>query len=146
MGTDAATLRAQDAAFAREMAGLRWYRCLRCDAWTARRFQPVATREHPPARDEIEVPQRGKALRDRVVLRLIAVDRVIHFLLLAILGIAVLAFAVTSMPARQFYRVLSDLQGGRGGRPGPNTTSTDYLHEVPEAVSLQLGNARRGGA
>src|SRR4051794_25103669 len=34
VGTDAASLREDDAAVAREAAdGQRWYRCLRCDSW-----------------------------------------------------------------------------------------------------------------
>ena len=32
------------------------------------------------------MPLRGKALRDRVVLRLIAIDRALHFLILVLLG------------------------------------------------------------
>ena len=33
------------------------------------------------------MPLRGKALRDKVVLRLIAVDRALHFLVLGLLGV-----------------------------------------------------------
>ena len=33
VGLDAAELRPDDHAFAREMEGVRWHRCLRCDSW-----------------------------------------------------------------------------------------------------------------
>src|SRR5947209_13332449 len=79
VGTDAAKLRDQDAPLARELGGLRWHRCLRCDTWTAVAPAPTPAREDPPQRHEIEIPERGKARRDKSVLRLIAGDRVIHF-------------------------------------------------------------------
>src|SRR5436305_2803272 len=93
IGMDAAELRPQDQLLVREDEGLRWHRCLRCDSWVA--LPPPATpaQPHPPDRDQIVIPLRGKALRDRVVLRVIAVDRAFHFVVLAMLGIAVLAFA-----------------------------------------------------
>ena len=33
IGTDAAELRQSDAVVVREMGGVRWHRCLRCDSW-----------------------------------------------------------------------------------------------------------------
>ena len=77
-----AELRPQDAAFAREMDGTRWHRCLRCDSWLPFADPTDPTTRHPPAREEIELPLRGKPLRDKIVLRAIAVDRALHFLIL----------------------------------------------------------------
>ena len=45
-----------------------------------------------PDREEFELPLRGKPLRDRIVLRIIAVDRALHFLVLGLLGWAALIF------------------------------------------------------
>jgi hypothetical protein len=73
LGTDAAALRSEDELFARDSGGLRWYRCLRCDSWLPLTPPEHPVRKYPPARDEIMVPLRGKPLRDRYVLRLIAV-------------------------------------------------------------------------
>ena len=78
VGENAAVVTPEDSIVVREVDALRWCRCLRCDAWL-----PVAIPEDPshqrvPAREEIEVPLRGPALRDRYVLRLIAIDRVVH--------------------------------------------------------------------
>ena len=80
LGTDAARLRAQDAIFAREDDGLRWYRCLRCDSWVPLNPPADPAAEYPPPRQEVVLPLRGRPLRDRYVLRLIALDRALHFL------------------------------------------------------------------
>jgi len=93
LGTDAAALRPEDELFARESGGLRWYRCLRCDSWLALTPPEHPARKYPPARAEIMLPLRGKPLRDRYVLRLIALDRMLHFLVLSALAAAVLLFA-----------------------------------------------------
>ncbi|HEY2397442.1 MAG TPA: hypothetical protein VGH78_00480, partial [Solirubrobacteraceae bacterium] len=114
VGTDAAELRPEDAIFARQdAAGTRWYRCLRCDSWL-----PLAPPQHPARpcpteRGEIDLPLRGKPLRDMIVLRLIAIDRAFHFLVLGALGVLVLLFAADRATLRPtFYKVLADLQGG----------------------------------
>src|ERR1700761_8632415 len=80
LGTDAAELRPEDAVFARASGGLRWYRCLRCDSWTALSPPGHPARASPPQRSEVRLPLRGRPLRDRYVLRLVALDRVLHFL------------------------------------------------------------------
>jgi uncharacterized membrane protein (DUF2068 family) len=114
VGADAAELRPQDAIFAREDAtGTRWYRCLRCDSWLALPPPEHPARRYPPERGEIEPPLRGKPLRDRIVLRLIAIDRAFHFVVLAALGALVLVFATDRATLRStFYKVIADLQGG----------------------------------
>ena len=73
VGTDAAGVGSADALYVREdPSGTRWHRCLRCDSWVALPFARTPARAHPPERGEIEIPLRGKALRDKVVLRIIA--------------------------------------------------------------------------
>jgi uncharacterized membrane protein (DUF2068 family) len=113
-GTDAAELRPEDAILAREDAtGTRWYRCRRCDGWLALPLPEHPTRTHPPERGEIELPLRGKPLRDLILLRLIAVDRAFHFVVLAAFGLLVLVFAADRGTLRAtFYKVMADLQGG----------------------------------
>jgi uncharacterized membrane protein (DUF2068 family) len=112
-GTDATGLRPEDALLAREYDGSRWYRCLRCDSWVPLPPPVEPQREHLPDRSEIEIPARGKALRDKIVLRLIAIDRAFHFLVLTVLGIVVLIIAANQKTARgDFERVLAALQGG----------------------------------
>jgi uncharacterized membrane protein (DUF2068 family) len=141
IGTDAGALRPEDAALAREQDGLRWHRCLRCDSWVAVHVPTSPEREFPPQREEIDIPMRGKALRDRFVLRLIAVDRVVHFLVLGILGIAVLVFAAHENALRgTFYRVMAALQGGVGGGPVQSSRHVGIIGELDKLFSLQSGH------
>jgi uncharacterized membrane protein (DUF2068 family) len=135
IGTDAAEIRADDAAFARERDGLRWYRCLRCDAWLPLPPPARTNRRVPPERSEIELPLRGRALRDKIVLRLIAVDRALHFVVLA--GLAVLAFALASHRDRLVHfvdRLNVVFFGTRSGR-GP---AHGFTHEVERLLTLQV--------
>ncbi|WP_269857372.1 DUF2127 domain-containing protein [Streptomyces sp. RPT161] len=116
---DASRIRPQDAWLVREHQGLRWHRCLRCDAWLALPPPSTPGREYAPGREEIQLPLRGRALRDRYVLRLIALDRLLHFLVLAVLAAAVLGFAGERSRLRApFYRVVDALQNGVGGVGG----------------------------
>src|SRR4030081_3204125 len=78
IGTDAARLRAEGDVGAGGEEAIRWSGWVRCDSWIPLPPPANPTRETPPSRDEIELPLRGKALRDRVVLRIIAIDRAIH--------------------------------------------------------------------
>src|SRR2546429_1577782 len=113
VGLDAARLRAEDRLLAFEDEGVRWHRCLRCDSWLPFRLPADPAREHPPDRDEIELPLRGKPLRDKVVLRLIAINRAFHFVVLGALGALVLVFAANRATLREtFFKVVADLQGG----------------------------------
>src|SRR5438270_7033832 len=68
VGTDAAEVRAEDAFLVRQTGDVRWHRCLRCDSWVALAPPVSPIRPHPPERDELTVPLRGKGLRDKVVL------------------------------------------------------------------------------
>jgi uncharacterized membrane protein (DUF2068 family) len=147
VGTDAAELRPEDRVIARdEDHEFRWHRCLRCDSWVALPFPDAPARKYPPEREEIEVPMRGKALRDRVVLRIIAVDRAFHFVILALLGVAVLLFAAHRTSLRDtFYRVLTDLQGGVAGGPVQTSGHVGILHELDRLFSLRSGTLKEVG-
>jgi uncharacterized membrane protein (DUF2068 family) len=126
IGTNAAALRPEDAVFAREdPAGFRWYRCVRCDSWLPLPPPDVPKVEIPPDHDLIELPLRGRALRDRYVLRLIAVDRLLHVLVLGSLAVAIIAFAThRGYLHHEYTRILADLQGGLGG---PVASSHSWL-------------------
>jgi uncharacterized membrane protein (DUF2068 family) len=136
VGIDADRIRPQDALVAREQGGVRWHRCLRCDSWLPIAHPEHPAREHPPDRDDIELPLRGRPLRDKVVLRLIAINRALHFLVLGALGVAILLFASNRQHFRSaFYRVVTDLQGG--AVTGAGHAKHGLLKEIDRLFSLQ---------
>jgi uncharacterized membrane protein (DUF2068 family) len=91
------------------------------------------------------LPLRGRPLRDRYVLRLIAVDRVVHFLVLSALAAVVLLFASNRATLSQkFTKVLDDLQGGVGG---PVTTSSHgIVHDLHTLFAFSVGSLYLIGA
>ena len=104
------------------------------------------SREHIPPRDELELPLRGRPLRDKIVLRVIAVDRAFHVVILAALAVAVFLIASHERQLRdEFYRVLADIQGGVAGGP-LQTSHRGLLGRLDELFSLQKGTLRLVGA
>jgi uncharacterized membrane protein (DUF2068 family) len=138
IGTDAAALGAEDASFAREMEGRRWHRCLRCDSWLPFPAPPSPERPYPPSREEIELPLRGRPLRDKIVLRVIAVDRAVHFVVLALLAIGVFLVASNEEELRdRFYAILSAIHGGVGG-PSQESDGS-FVNRIDDLLSLPRG-------
>lgn len=86
------TLRPQDSGVGVDLEdGRRLARCTRCDAWVALAEPGAgAEAEFLPEIERLPLPRRGKALREAIILRLIAVDRAFHCL--AFGAIAVGAF------------------------------------------------------
>jgi uncharacterized membrane protein (DUF2068 family) len=140
VGRDASAVREQDALVVRDAGEIRFHRCLRCDCWLALPRPAQATREYPPDRDQIGLPLRGRPLHDRIVLRLIAIDRVIHFLVLGLLGIAVLLFASDRASLRAaYYRILAAIQGGVAGGPVQTSGHVGILHELDKLFTFSTG-------
>ncbi|HEY0575629.1 MAG TPA: DUF2127 domain-containing protein [Pseudonocardia sp.] len=137
LGTDVARIRPADELVVREPGdGLRWHRCLRCDSWVPLPPPESPSAEHLADRSEIQLPLRGRPLRDRYVLRLIALDRLVHFLVLG--GLAVLVFlfvAKRTAYSDTFYRVLDAVQGALGGPEG--FRGGGLVREVMRAFTAQ---------
>jgi uncharacterized membrane protein (DUF2068 family) len=145
IGTNAAEPRPEDGLFAREGPdNLRWYRCLRCDSWLPLERPSSPTRQHPPGRGEIELPLRGKPLRDKIVLRAIAIDRAFHFVLLAALAVVIFLFAANSNRLRDpVFKALADLQSGLGGPRGASRHGIVY--ELHRLFSIDTGTLTKIG-
>jgi len=137
IGTDVSEIRPQDSIVVREGDGVRWHRCLRCDSWL-----PLSPPKNARLRDlssleQIPVPLRGRPLRDKVVLRAIAIDRAIHFAVLAFLAVLVFFVAAHEHELQhRFYRVLTDVQGGVGGGP-VQTSHTGVIHDLDQLFTLK---------
>jgi uncharacterized membrane protein (DUF2068 family) len=137
VGTDVAEIRPEDELVAFERDGVRWYRCLRCDSWLPLPPPKAPARRDLPPREKIELPLRGKPLRDKIVLRAIAIDRAFHFVVLTLLGVLILAFASNQEQLRdEFFRVVTDLQGGVAGGP-VQTSHVGVVGELDKFFSLK---------
>lgn len=114
VGTDVARITDDDRHLVRSADdGHRWHRCLRCDAWQLMPAPEAPTRRTCPSEDEIELPLRGRRLRDRYVLRLIAVERVLHVAIFLTASVALFVVArKRDVLDADFQRLISDLRGG----------------------------------
>jgi uncharacterized membrane protein (DUF2068 family) len=118
---EVARLRPEDAGLGVELPdGRRLARCVRCDAWI-----PVtvgASRDVLPSLEELEVPTRGQALRDRFLLRVIAVDRGIHAVLFGALAFVLIEvyarFGSLRAESDAIVRALEKLLGETAGQSG----------------------------
>ncbi|HEY4346799.1 MAG TPA: DUF2127 domain-containing protein [Gaiellaceae bacterium] len=140
VGTDAVGVRPEDHAFVREFADRRWYRCLRCDAWVPLPPPAKTKRQYPPERGEIVLPIRGRALRDKIVLRVIAVDRAIHFVVLA--GLAALAFVLASHRTRIDSLVTRLNSFFFGTKTGAHPPSHGVIHDFERLLTLDTNTFR----
>lgn len=149
VGTDARELTKKDGVFARESDGLRQYRCLRCGSWVIKPVPVKPTRDTPPARDEIKLPIRGKLLRDHYVLRLIAVDRAVHVLILSAIAIAIFLFGTHQEGLKQeYFQLLRAFQGVNGSLTFSNvllnvqgifSITTAHIYEIGAIVAIFAG-------
>ena len=125
-----------DAVIARDEGDTRWHRCLRCDSWLPLAVPSEPARERPPARDEIELPLRGRPLRDKIVLRLIAINRALHFIGLALLAIAILLFSANRADLRDtVLRVTADITGESAS--GGASARHGITHRLDQLFSLR---------
>lgn len=123
--------RVDDDVLARELDGVRFHRCLRCDSWLPIPSPEPPTRESAPPREDIELPLRGRPLRDKIVLRVIAVDRALHFVGLALLALAILLFSANRADLRDtVLRVTADITGESANGSGSQHGITHRLDQL----------------
>jgi uncharacterized membrane protein (DUF2068 family) len=128
-GTDVAIITPEDGLIVREFDGVRWHRCLRCDSWIPRPPPDAPARDTMPPRAEIAVPLRGRGLRDRYILRLIAVERAVHVVVLGGLAAAVFLFIGHRTTLRHDYvAIVNGLFGSSGGPDARKGLLGDFRH------------------
>ena len=115
--------------------GTRLSRCLRCDLWVRTRPPqgPEVARDRLGPVDGLPHPRRGKALEDAIIVRLIAVERFLHFVLFSIAAV-VLFFVETDLAGlrRSATDVAQSLQGiiDNSGRGGSHSWLVRHLRDV----------------
>jgi uncharacterized membrane protein (DUF2068 family) len=144
VGTDAEEIRPQDSAIAREYGGTRWYRCLRCDAWVPLPPPARPKRRFLPEPSEIVLPTRGRALRDKIVLRLIALDRALRFLILG--SLAAVAFVLASHRVQIVHLVDRLNVLFFGAQSGTSAHAHGLMHELERLATLNVNTFRLIGA
>ena len=141
LGREVAAVRPQDDLVLREAGGVRWHRCLRCDTWVALPTPAEPTREHLPPRSEIDLPDRGKPLRDRMVLRTIALVRAVGFVAMVALGIFLLVLRSARADAQsRLYETVTNLVGGAAGSSDP-----EVQKQIDSVFSLSADDLERLG-
>jgi uncharacterized membrane protein (DUF2068 family) len=138
VGRDAGVVTEEDGLLVRDIDGVRWCRCLRCDSWIPEAIPEKTTTDGVPGRDEIELPLRGPALRDRYILRLIALDRVLHVTVLTLLAIAFLTFASHDKALHTDYGDLMNALNGGGVAASRVRGLLGYLHKAFEYSPTHL--------
>lgn len=116
-GAEIDTLDARHAVLARDTEdGRRLVQCLRCADWVLVDPPVPGTGTHVESPADVDRPRRGKALRQAIVLRLIAVDKAVH----------AVAFAAVSVAAMVLDQRI------------------DALHSWAESVRTALDSADKG--
>ena len=122
-----------DADLGFDRAGERFARCLRCDAWVTPPAEVRRTSETIPPRDQIELPRRGRELRDAVVLRIIAVDRALHAFVFGLLAAGLIVVDLKLGPLKSWAdRLLRqvDTAVANSGQGNSQSFVSRQLHKV----------------
>jgi len=111
--------------------GVRLARCLRCDAWVVADPSEFGSGgDRLPPLSEIKMPQRGKALKDALVLKLIAVDRAVHAIVFALVAVIVLVLELHLAPVQGDVRqFLNDTQAGVAGT-GQGASQSFFIRQL----------------
>jgi uncharacterized membrane protein (DUF2068 family) len=131
-----AHLRPQDAGVGIDLTdGRRFARCIRCDSWQDVPIPAEPESDYLPPLEHIELPRRGEALREALVLRVIAIDRIIHVILFGLVFAFALYLRLKIGPLHsQAQAIIQALQN-----TAQNTSSGFILTEIHHVLTLNKG-------
>lgn len=117
--------------------GVRFARCLRCDAWVVANPADFGTAgDRLPEASSIKIPQRGKALKDSLILKLIAVNRGLHALVFTLAAVIVLVLELHLAPVQgQVRRYLDDTQAGVAGT-GQGASQSFFIRQLQHLADV----------
>jgi uncharacterized membrane protein (DUF2068 family) len=134
-----AQLRAEDRELGVDVEdGRRLSRCLRCDAWIEG-FPPApgeAAYDTIPPLQELDLPRRGKPLRDAVILRLIAIDRAFHSVVFTLLAISLFFLDTRFFAVESYAKDAADRLDGVADNTGPHTSHDLLSRELHRLANL----------
>jgi uncharacterized membrane protein (DUF2068 family) len=107
-----ARLRPEDAGLGLDLPdGRRLARCLRCDSWREVPQPQDPAAETLPPLSQLSIPRRGEALREAIVVRVIAFDRILHVVLFGTLFALALLIELRLTPLKaQAQHAIDGLQ------------------------------------
>ena len=137
-GADLAVVDERHAAIARETSdGRRLAHCLRCGDWIVVDKPEPGTGRTIDAVDGIERPRQGKALRQAIILRVIAVDRMVHAVAFSAVAVAAIAVDRDIGSLHSWaHGMLDSLDRAQNGSGGVST------HGLTAALLSRLANLR----
>lgn len=116
--------------------GRRLGRCLRCDAWIE---APLGATSGGQLRElrQHDVPRRGKALREAIILRAIAIERGVHAVVFGLAAVGLTALRLDLPGLQSQARQLTG--GARGTLAGPGQTASRevLLRQLEHLVRLR---------
>ena len=116
--------------------GRRMARCVRCDAWVAGDRPADPSRTSLPPLDELELPRRDKALRQALLLRLIAIDRGIHSVLFGLVAAALLTLQYKLGPLQRWAADLRSNLSSTLNQTGRNPSRDFLLHVLDRILKI----------
>jgi uncharacterized membrane protein (DUF2068 family) len=125
--------------------GRRMARCLRCDSWIAVRAigkTDSADLECLPDWASMELPRRGRRLREAIILRLIAIDRGFHSVLFGVIAVgsflAERKFPLFQAALRRWLVAVDQA----AGQTGPTPTHSFVDKELRHLIAVRSGSLR----
>lgn len=111
---EVAQLGPQDQTLGVEQGDWRWVRCLRCDHWRRIPRPEQPDRAQLPPLEQIPLPRRGPALRQALIVRLIAINKGLHCLAFVLAALALLLLDLRLQGFKQGAEQLLRLLGESG--------------------------------
>jgi len=117
--------------------GRRLGRCIRCAAWIDAPEDHAGT-DVLCLRPE-DVPRRGAALREAIVLRLIALERAVHSFFFGLAAIGLLMLRLNLGDLQRQARYLTDTGMGGFAGPGQTASRSSIVHALERLLDLRRG-------
>jgi uncharacterized membrane protein (DUF2068 family) len=120
--------------------GRRLARCTRCDVWVETDVPSTPIAERLPALKDIPIPRRGEALREAIIIRLIAIDRALHSIVFGLLAIALIAIDLDLGPIRAQAQAMAQALTATVADTGQGSTQGFMVRALNGIAHLDKGS------